>query len=140
MAGWRVVPSTAWGPHAQSSVDNLFLYLYIVDMAQALGHFEQAVLLAVCSLGDDAYGRAVIKAVEERWPSRVSPGAVYATLDRLQAKDALRSKLGSGTPERGGRPRRFYAITREGIAALNATRELQESLWSGRRWPLKGHA
>src|SRR4051794_38504424 len=108
-------------------------------MSQALGHFEQAVLLAVRSLGDDAYGRAVIKAVEVRWPARVSPGAVYATLDRLETKQTLRSKLGSGTPERGGRPRRFYTITPDGIAALNATRELQDSLWSGVRWPLKGH-
>ena len=109
-------------------------------MAQALGHFEQAVLLAVRSLGEDAYGRAVIRAIETRWPSRVSPGAVYATLDRLETQQLLQSTLGSGTPERGGRPRRFYAITTTGLAALNATRELQDALWSGLPWPLKGHS
>jgi PadR family transcriptional regulator len=109
-------------------------------MAEVLGTFEQAVLLAIVRLGDDAYGRAILQEVETRLAREVSPGAVQATLERLENKGLVKSQLGSGTPIRSGRPRRYYQVAPSGVSALNEARTTVEHLWRGLRWPLKGHA
>jgi PadR family transcriptional regulator, regulatory protein PadR len=105
-------------------------------MADVLGSFEQAVLLAVLRLGGDAYGRAIFKDVEARLERDVAPGAVHATLDRLENKGLLASKLGSGTPIRAGRPRRYYRLLPAGVRALNDARAAVDNIWRGLRWPL----
>jgi DNA-binding PadR family transcriptional regulator len=105
-------------------------------MADILGAFEQAVLLAIVRLGEDAYGRAVLKEVQVRLDRDVAAGAVHATLDRLENKGLVASRLGSGTPIRSGRPRRFYRVRPRGFRALNETRAAVESLWRGLEWPL----
>jgi len=105
-------------------------------MADILGAFEQAVLLAIVRLGEDAYGRAVLKEVQVRLDRDVAAGAVHATLDRLENKGLVASRLGSGTPIRSGRPRRFYRVLPRGFRALNETRAAVESLWRGLEWPL----
>lgn len=107
-------------------------------MAETLGAFEQAVLLAIVRLGDDAYGRAISNEVATRLGRDVAAGAVHATLERLTAKKLLTSRLGPGTPVRGGRSRRFYRLEPRGLRALNDARASMESLWHGLRWPLKG--
>ncbi|OLC74295.1 MAG: hypothetical protein AUH72_21995 [Acidobacteria bacterium 13_1_40CM_4_65_8] len=112
-------------------------------MAEVLGAFEQAVLLALMRLGDEAYGRAIMKEVQERLERDVAAGAVHATLERLQRKALITSRLGSGTPVRAGRPRRYYRIQPAGVRALNDAREAVDALWHGIKWPLekaKGHA
>src|SRR5881397_680488 len=105
-------------------------------MAEVLGTFGQAVLLAVLRLGDDAYGRAILKEVEARLEREVAAGAVHATLDRLERKGLLWSRLGSGTPVRAGRPRRYYRLQPAGVRALNDARAVVETMWHGLRWPL----
>ena len=105
-------------------------------MADILGAFEQAVLLAIVRLGEDAYGRAVLKEVQVRLDRDVAAGAVHATLDRLENKGLVGSRLGSGTPIRSGRPRRFYRLRPRGFRALNETRAAVESLWRDLDWPL----
>jgi len=105
-------------------------------MADVLGSFEQAVLLAVIRLGDDAYGRAILKDVQSRLERDVAPGAVHATLDRLEKKALLASKLGSGTPIRAGRARRYYRLLPAGVRALNDAREAVNNIWRGFKWPL----
>ena len=67
-----------------------------------LGEFEHIVMLAVLRLGDRAYGVTVRQEIEFRTKREVSIGAVYATLDRLEAKGYVKSSLGDPTPERGG--------------------------------------
>jgi DNA-binding PadR family transcriptional regulator len=112
-------------------------------MAEVLGAFEQAVLLALLRLGDDAYGRAILKEVQERLERDVAAGAVHATLERLQRKALIASRLGSGTPIRAGRARRYYRIQPSGIRALNDAREAVDAMWHGFKWPLgrvKRHA
>ncbi|HXE06364.1 MAG TPA: PadR family transcriptional regulator [Acidobacteriaceae bacterium] len=108
-------------------------------MADLLGTFEQIVLLAVLGLEQDAYGRAVLREVQGNSPKArtVSAGAVYATLDRLEAKRLLSSRLERGTPERGGLPRRFYRLTAAGASALTEARLTMEKAWQGKRWPLE---
>jgi DNA-binding PadR family transcriptional regulator len=111
-------------------------------VAEHLGALEQAVLLALVrpqtELGREAYGRAVLKEVEHRLGRDVAAGAVYATLDRLEAKGLASSRLGPGTPVRGGRPKRHYAITSDGLRALNNAKAAMDRLWSGIRLPVKG--
>ena len=105
-------------------------------MAEILGAFEQAVLLALVRLGDEAYGRAIMKEVQARLERDVAAGAVHATLERLQRKELITSRLGSGTPVRSGRARRYYRIQPAGIRALNDAREAVDALWHGITWPL----
>lgn len=106
-------------------------------MADVLGAFEQAVLLALVRLGEDAYGRAILKDVQEHLLRPVAPGAVHATLTRLEARGLVASWLGSGTP-RGGRARRFYRLLPKGLHSLNDARAAVNYLWQGIKWPLKG--
>lgn len=107
-------------------------------MADVLGTFEQAVLLAIVRLDDEAYGRAILKEVELRLDREVAAGAVHATLRRLEGRGLLRSALGPGTEVRAGRPRRYYTLAASGRHALNEARTAVDNLWKGLRFPLKG--
>ena len=107
-------------------------------MAEVLGAFEQAVLLAIVRLREDAYGRAILKEVTIRLERDVAAGAVHATLERLAKKGLVSSRLGSGTPVRDGRARRFYRMQPAGLRALNDARAAVNNLWHGLKWPLKG--
>jgi PadR family transcriptional regulator PadR len=109
-------------------------------MADVLGTFEQAILMALVHLGKEAYGRAILNEAQTRLQREVAAGAVYATLDRLEQKGLISSRLGSGTPVRAGRPRRYYSIENAGVRALNDSRAAVESIWDGFRWPLKGRS
>jgi DNA-binding PadR family transcriptional regulator len=104
-----------------------------------LGVFEQAVLLAVVRLGEDAYGRAILSEVQERLKRDVSAGAIQATLARLEQKGLLASRLGPGTEIRAGRPRRFYRLGPAGARALHEAHDAVSSLWRGFK-PRKGYA
>jgi PadR family transcriptional regulator PadR len=93
-----------------------------------IGQFEQIVLTAVASLGDNAYGVSIHATVRElSSPKAVSLGAVYATLDRLEDKKLIRSWLSEPTRERGGRSKRHYQLKPEGERAL------RESVQTARR-------
>src|SRR3954453_17071184 len=100
-------------------------------MAGVMGVFEQAVLIAVVRLQADAYGRAILKEVQSRLDRDVAPGAVHATLARLEEKALLSSKAGSGTASRAGRARRYYRVRPAGVRALNDARATVDNLWSG---------
>lgn len=107
-------------------------------MADVLGAFEQAVLLALVRLRQDAYGRRVLTEVRTRLERDVAAGAIYTTLDRLEQRGLISSRLESGNAVRDGRPRRFYSIENPGVRALNDSRAAVENIWQGVRWPLKG--
>lgn len=106
-------------------------------MADKLGIFEQAVLLAIVRLREEAYGRAILREVQDSLNRDVAAGAVHATLERLEGKGLIRSRLGLGTPIRDGRPKRFYRLEPAGVEALNDARAAVKTLWRGIRWPLK---
>lgn len=92
-----------------------------------LGEFEQVVLLAVARLKDGAYGMSLRAEIAERAGRSVSIGAIYATLDRLVAKGYLRQR----DEDAGGRARRFFTLTPDGVMALEAARALQQRMWAG---------
>ncbi|HEX9886521.1 MAG TPA: PadR family transcriptional regulator [Longimicrobiales bacterium] len=96
-----------------------------------LGELEQMVLWAVLRLEGDAYGPLILEELGERVGRTVSPGALYATLDRLETKGMLRSTLADPEPRRGGRPRRYVSVTAEGREALARVRSEWMRLWAG---------
>ncbi len=83
-----------------------------------LGEFEIVVIMATLHLGRDAYGSSIRQEIESRTGRAVSRGAVYITLDRLEAKGLLASKLGESTAARGGRPKRMFRVTAAGVKAV----------------------
>lgn len=86
-----------------------------------LGEFEHIVVLALMRLGDRAYGVSVRQEIAARIKRDVSVGAIYATLDRLETKGYVTSRLGEPTAERGGRSKRFFRVTTKGVSAVNRT-------------------
>lgn len=84
----------------------------------ALGEFELLVLLAVALLGEGAYPVAIRDEIETRTGRAVSRPAVFITLERLEDKALLTSRFGDPTPVRGGRAKRFFALTPRGLAAI----------------------
>ena len=97
----------------------------------ALGEFEQVVLLAILRLGDNAYAVSVREEILQRTGRDVSRGSVYITLDRLETKGFLRSRLADPTPERGGRAKRFYELRPRAVDALKESRRALVALWRG---------
>ena len=96
-----------------------------------LGEFEQLVLLAVLRLGDEAYAVTIRRAIEEAAARTVSRGALYTTLERLEAKGLLASRMGEPRPDRGGRARRYHKVTAAGVRALRAAHEAVSRLSAG---------
>ena len=105
-------------------------YIVVVMMQPAsLGEFEQVVLLAILRLGDNAYGVTIRSEITVCTRREVAPGALYTTLDRLEDKGMVRSWLGDPTPQRGGRAKRYFALTKAGrVALINAQRAYQSLL------------
>ena len=96
-----------------------------------LGEFEQIVLLAILRLKDNAYAVPIREEIEGRTSRSVARGALYTALDRLETKHFLTSKMGEPLAERGGRSRRYYAVTPAGVSALRASRHALLQLWNG---------
>jgi DNA-binding PadR family transcriptional regulator len=92
---------------------------------------ELATLLTVARLGDGAYGAAVRRELSEIEARDYSVGAVYTTLQRLEDKGLLRSRASEPRRERGGRSRRYFALTPDGAAACRAARARHERMWTG---------
>jgi DNA-binding PadR family transcriptional regulator len=86
-----------------------------------LGDFEQLVLLALMRLGPTAYGMTVCRELEQTADRRVSLGAIYATLERLENKGLLSSHLGAPGERRRGRAKRFFKVRAPGVRALRAS-------------------
>jgi PadR family transcriptional regulator len=97
----------------------------------ALGEFEQVVLLAILRLGEDAYAVSVRDEILQCTGRDVSRGSVYITLDRLETKGFLRSRLADPTPERGGRAKRYYELRPRAVEALKDSRRALVALWRG---------
>ena len=98
-----------------------------------LGGFEFLVLLALIRLGDDAYGVPISDAIEESSGREVAIGSVYITLDRLETKGLVSSRLGEPTAERGGRAKTYFRITAKGLREVRQARQTLMNLWGGVR-------
>lgn len=96
-----------------------------------LGELELMVLLAVVRLGEKAYGVPISKELLTLANREVSVGSIYAALERLESKEFVSSSLGDPTPERGGRAKRYFRATSNGVRALEVTRKALTNLWRG---------
>ena len=102
-----------------------------MNTRELLGEFEQIVLLAILRMGDNAYGVPIRAEIEKRVKREISIGALYSTLDRLEAKGLVSSSFSEPKPERGGRARRYFRVRSLGIKALERTRDALTTMWDG---------
>jgi PadR family transcriptional regulator PadR len=102
-----------------------------------LGELEQLILLAVLRLGPDAYGLSIARELERQAGRRLSRGALYTSLDRLETKGLLRWKLEAGGPERQALPKRVYSVLPRGIASLRSSQRVLRRMWRGLEHVLK---
>lgn len=96
-----------------------------------LGEFERHVLLAIVHLRGQGYAVSIAAEIKSRTGKSRSLGAIYGTVDRLEKKGFVTSRLGGPTPERGGKPKRFYQIAASGQLALTVVREIDDRMWAG---------
>jgi DNA-binding PadR family transcriptional regulator len=105
---------------------------------EALGEFEQLVLLAILHVGDDAYGVPIVDEIGRRTGRTVAPAAVYVTLRRLEEKGLLSSWMSEPTAERGGKARRCVEVTADGMDSLRESRRVLDGMWKGLDPKLRG--
>jgi DNA-binding PadR family transcriptional regulator len=96
---------------------------------ETLGHLEQLVLLAILRLGNRSYGVPILEEIRTRTGREYLRPSVYIALRRLEAKGLVKSRLGDPTPERGGRAKRFFALTAPGHRQLEQSRADLRRMW-----------
>jgi PadR family transcriptional regulator, regulatory protein PadR len=94
-----------------------------------LGEFEEVVLLSVAILADDAYGNTIKEEIKKRLGRNPSIGALHASLGRLEEKGFIESREGETTPERGGRRKRYYKMTKAGVRAMQEVKDIRDGMW-----------
>lgn len=109
--------------------EGFFAIIELMNARGYLGELELMLLLAILQLGEDAYGVPIARRLEIERGRSVSVGSVYAALERLEAKGLVTSSLGEPTPERGGKAKRFFRITKEGLRQAQETRRVLTKLW-----------
>lgn len=95
------------------------------------GDVEHFVLVAILLLGGESYAVPVVSAIESRTGRKIAKAAVYIALRRLEEKGLLTSRLGDPTPERGGKAKRFFSVTKAGARQLRDARAAFEQMWDG---------
>lgn len=98
---------------------------------EVLGELEHQVLLAVLRCGGDAYSVPILLELEARTGREIAPAAVYIALRRLEEKDLTESSLRSPDDNGGGRSRRYFRVTEDGLDRLRESKRRFVSLWEG---------
>lgn len=104
----------------------------------SLGEFEHLLLLAILQCGDDAYTVPIRRLLSERAGREVARGALFTTLDRLDAKGLVSSRMGEPLAVRGGRARRYFQVTPRGVEALRTARAAVATMSQGLESLLEG--
>jgi DNA-binding PadR family transcriptional regulator len=105
-----------------------------MSQSEALGEFEQSVLVAIAHLaaaGDDIYGVTIRQTIDARTGRQVTVGALYTALDRLERKGYVSSEMGEPTAARGGRAKRHFVLRAAGATALQRSRDYMARMWAG---------
>lgn len=99
-----------------------------------LGEFEYLLLSAASRLGEEAYGAAIRQEIESATGRRCSIGALYTTLDRLEAKSLVETWMGEATAQRGGRAKRMVRVTAQGVDEATAFYNAVTNVSRGVSW------
>jgi PadR family transcriptional regulator, regulatory protein PadR len=99
-----------------------------------LGEFEYLLITTAARLGDNAYGAAIREGIEEIAQRKCSIGALYTTIERLEAKGLLTTWMGDATPERGGRAKRMVRVTGKGARAAKEFYDAVMRVSNGASW------
>lgn len=94
-----------------------------------LGEFEEIVMLTIAALGEEAYGLAIKKELEEQTERKISISAVHAACNRLEKKEFLIAYFGDKSQKRGGKRKKIYKVSLKGQQAINTAHELRQRLW-----------
>ncbi|MGB7437544.1 MAG: helix-turn-helix transcriptional regulator [Candidatus Acidiferrum sp.] len=94
-----------------------------------LSDFELIIMLVALRLGDNAYGVPIAREIEEHTKREVKLGSIYAALERLEEKGLVVSELGEPTRERGGRAKRYFYVTKQGMRQVRDTQQTLIKLW-----------
>ena len=98
---------------------------------EGLGEFEHQVMLALLRLGDDTYTAPIVVELEERTGRPTTVAAVYIVLRRLEKKGLVKSVMGAPAEDEGGRDRRYFEVTPDGLQRLRDARRAYDRLWEG---------
>lgn len=112
-----------------SIIKTTFKYLIEEMSKNHLGEFEEIVLLTVAILYGNAYGISILEEIESRLDRQVSIGSLQTVLRRLEKKGMLVSEFGEPTPQRGGKRKRYFKLTKYGQKVLQLSRDQRQSLW-----------
>ncbi len=96
-----------------------------------LGELEEVVLLVVANLFDNAYGILIKQEIEEKCNRSITISTVHNVLQRLTEKQFLESRYSDPTPERGGKRKLLFRVTKSGQEALHTSKLMRDNLWSG---------
>jgi PadR family transcriptional regulator, regulatory protein PadR len=107
------------------------------DKTPYIAEFEELVILAILKLGSDAYGASIYEALEEAGRS-TAVGALYTTLSRMEAKGLITSKIGESTPQRGGRPKKYFKVKAGALMAIKEREKLRRNLQPSLAWLFGG--
>lgn len=99
-----------------------------------LGEFEYLLITAASGLGEEAYGAAIRDAIETTTGRKCSLGALYTTLDRLEAKGLVETWMGGATQQRGGRAKRMVRVTGDGAGAAKDFYDAVRRISLGAAW------
>ncbi len=99
-----------------------------------LGEFEYLLISAAFGLGDKAYGASIRAQIEATTGRSCSIGALYTTIERLEAKGLLETRMGEATRERGGRAKRMVRVTPKGVRAAQAFYDAVTRISRGMSW------
>jgi DNA-binding PadR family transcriptional regulator len=94
-----------------------------------LTRVEEYVLLAVLTLGDEAYSLSILDYIEKATHKKWTLGGIYIPLYRLEENGYLSSELGPPTKERGGKRKKYYRLTNKGKDALKTQKQIQMAMW-----------
>jgi DNA-binding PadR family transcriptional regulator len=102
-----------------------------------LGEFEYLVITAAAALGENAYGAAIRAEIESTTRRKCSIGALYTTMDRLEAKGLLKTWMGGATAQRGGRAKRMARVTPKGVNAAKDFYDAVTRVSRGAAWAVE---
>ena len=108
-----------------------FIIMEEMESMSHLSDFELIVLLVLLRLGDGAYGVPIAQEMQEQTKREAKLGSIYASLERMEKKGLVVSELGEPTKERGGRAKRYFHVTKQGMRQIRETQRTLARLWKG---------